>query len=487
MSQEVRNLEPKQLWNKFADLNAVPRPSKKEERVIAFMMDFGKKLGLETINDEVGNVIIKKPASAGMENRKTIVMQSHLDMVHQKNNDTNFDFDTQGIEMYVDGDWVRAKGTTLGADNGLGVATIMAILESTDIKHPAIEALFTIDEETGMTGAMGLKGGLLNGEILLNLDTEEDDEIDIGCAGGVDVTATRQYNEEEVPADSVGYTITVKGLNGGHSGMDIDKGLGNANKIMNRLLFDGFENFGLQIAEINGGSLRNAIPRESVAKVIIAGIYDEAFVFDMQEIIKDIKAEFKTTEPKLTIEIVKSELPSKVMDLGVQEGLLRAVYAAHNGVYRMSADMENLVETSNNIARIIVKDGEISIQNLTRSSVESSKFDLANALRSAFELFGCEVTFAGSYPGWTPNVKSEILDVLTSIYEKQNGSKPHVVACHAGLECGILGTNYPDMDMISFGPTIKGAHSPDERASISSAQKYWKFVMEILENIPMKN
>ncbi len=487
MSQEVRNLEPKQLWNKFADLNAVPRPSKKEERVIAFMMEFGQNLGLETIKDEVGNVIIKKPASAGMENRKTIVMQSHLDMVHQKNNDTVFDFDTQGIEMYVDGDWVRAKGTTLGADNGLGVATIMAILESKDIKHPAIEALFTIDEETGMTGAMGLKGGLLNGEILLNLDTEEDDEIDIGCAGGVDVTAVRSYNEEDVPEGSVGYTITVKGLNGGHSGMDIDKGLGNANKIMNRLLFDGFENFGLQIAEINGGSLRNAIPRESVAKVIIAEMYDEAFVFDMQEIINDIKFEYKTTEQNLTIEIVKSELPSKVMDLGVQEGLLRAIYAAHNGVYRMSADMENLVETSNNIARVIVKDGEISIQNLTRSSVESSKFDLANALRSAFELFGCEVTFAGSYPGWTPNVKSEILDVLTSIYEKQNGSKPHVVACHAGLECGILGTNYPEMDMISFGPTIKGAHSPDERASISSAQKYWKFVLEILENIPVKN
>lgn len=486
MSQEVRNLEPKQLWNKFADLNAVPRPSKKEERVIAFMMEFGQNLGLETIKDEVGNVIIKKPASAGMENRKTIVMQSHLDMVHQKNNDTVFDFDTQGIEMYVDGDWVRAKGTTLGADNGLGVATIMAILESKDIKHPAIEALFTIDEETGMTGAMGLKGGLLNGEILLNLDTEEDDEIDIGCAGGVDVTAVRSYSEEDVPEGSVGYTITVKGLNGGHSGMDIDKGLGNANKIMNRLLFDGFENFGLQIAEINGGSLRNAIPRESVAKVIIAEMYDEAFVFDMQEIINDIKFEYKTTEQNLTIEIVKSELPSKVMDLGVQEGLLRAIYAAHNGVYRMSADMENLVETSNNIARVIVKDGEISIQNLTRSSVESSKFDLANALRSAFELFGCEVTFAGSYPGWTPNVKSEILDVLTSIYEKQNGAKPHVVACHAGLECGILGTNYPDMDMISFGPTIKGAHSPDERASISSAQKYWKFVLEILENIPMK-
>ena len=487
MSQEIRNLEPKALWNKFADLNAVPRPSKKEERVIAFMMEFGQKLGLPTVKDHVGNVIIKKPATPGMENRKTIVMQSHLDMVHQKNNDTNFDFDTQGIEMYVDGDWVRAKGTTLGADNGLGVATIMAILESTDIPHPAIEALFTIDEETGMTGAMGLQGGMLDGEILLNLDTEEDDEIDIGCAGGVDVTATRTYNEEETPEGSVGYTITVKGLKGGHSGMDIHKGLGNANKIMNRLLFDGFENFGLQIAEISGGSLRNAIPRESVAKVIIAAIYDEAFVFDMQEIINEIKAEFKTMEPNLTIEIVKSDsTPAKVMDLGVQEGLLRAIYAAHNGVYRMSADMVDLVETSNNIARVIVKDGEISIQNLTRSSVESSKFDLANALRSAYELFGCEVEFTGSYPGWTPNVKSEILDVLTSIYEKQNGSKPNVVACHAGLECGILGTNYPNMDMISFGPTIHGAHSPDERASISSAQKYWKFVLEILQNIPVK-
>ncbi|KGO78870.1 aminoacyl-histidine dipeptidase [Flavobacterium beibuense F44-8] len=488
MSQEVRNLEPKALWNKFADLNAVPRPSKKEERVIAFMKDFGAKLGLETIEDEVGNVIIKKPATPGMENRKTIVMQSHLDMVHQKNADTDFDFDTQGIEMYVDGDWVRAKGTTLGADNGLGVATIMAILESTDIKHPAIEALFTIDEETGMTGAMGLKGGLLDGEILLNLDTEEDDEIDIGCAGGIDVTAERGYNEEEAPENSVGYTITVKGLNGGHSGMDIDKGLGNANKIMNRLLFDSFENFGLQVAEINGGSLRNAIPRESFAKVIISEIFDEAFVFDMQEVINDIKTEYKTTEPNLEIKIVKSDdTPAKVMELGVQEGLIRAIYAAHNGVYRMSADMDDLVETSNNIARVIVKDGKIHIGCLTRSSVESSKFDLANALRSAFELFGCEVNFSGSYPGWTPNVNSPILEVLKEIYEKQNNEKPNVVACHAGLECGILGTNYPDMDMISFGPTIKGAHSPDERASIKSAQKYWKFVLEIVENIPLKN
>jgi len=383
MSQEIRNLEPKALWNKFADLNAVPRPSKKEERVIEFMKNFGTSLGLETFEDDIRNVIIRKPATPGMENRKPIVMQGHLDMVHQKNNDTVFDFDTQGIDMYVDGDWVRAKGTTLGADNGLGVAAIMAILESKDIAHPAIEALFTIDEETGMTGALNLKGGILQGQILLNLDTEEDDEIDIGCAGGVDVTATRGYNLEETPEGSVGYTITVKGLNGGHSGMDIHKGLGNANKIMNRLLIDGFENFGLQIAEISGGSLRKGIKGERVGEVSIAEMYDEAYVFDMQEVINDIKAEFKTTEPKLEILIEKSELPANVMDLGVQEGLLRALYAAHNGVYRMSADMEDLVETSNNIARVIVKDGEISIQNLSRSSVESSKFDLANALRSA--------------------------------------------------------------------------------------------------------
>ena len=487
MSQEIRNLEPKALWNKFADLNAVPRPSKKEDRVIAFMKNFGESLGLETFEDEIRNVIIRKPATAGMENRKAIVLQGHLDMVHQKNADTVFDFDTQGIDMYVDGDWVRARGTTLGADNGLGVAAIMSILESTNIPHPAIEALFTIDEETGMTGALNLKGGVLQGEILLNMDTEEDDEIDIGCAGGIDVTATAEYDEEETPEGSVGYTITVKGLKGGHSGMDIHKGLGNANKIMNRLLFDGFDNFGLQISEIIGGSLRNAIPRESTAKVIIAGVYDEAFVFDMQQIVNEIKTEFKTTEPNLEVVFEKMDVaPAKVMPSIAQFYFVRAMYTAHNGVYRMSADFDNLVETSNNIAKVILGDGQLSVQCLTRSSVETSKFDLANALRSAFELMGCEVEFSGSYPGWTPNSESEILDVLVGIYEKQNNEKPQVVACHAGLECGILGTNYPEMDMISFGPTIHGAHSPDERASITSSQKFWKFVLEILANIPIK-
>ncbi|QFZ54911.1 aminoacyl-histidine dipeptidase [Oceanihabitans sp. IOP_32] len=485
MSSEIRQLEPQQLWNKFADLNAVPRASKKEERVIAFIKDFGKNLGLETIEDEVGNVIIRKPATAGMENRVTVVMQSHLDMVHQKNNDTDFDFDTQGIQMYVDGDWVKAKGTTLGADNGLGVATIMAILESTDIPHPPIEALFTIDEETGMTGAKGLKGGLLKGEILLNLDTEEDDEIGVGCAGGIDVTATRTYTEEETPEFKIGFDITVKGLQGGHSGMQIHEGLGNANKLMNRLLFDGFENFGLRISEIDGGSLRNAIPRESKAIVAIDAIHEDAFLLEMQQQANTLKTEFKTMEPDLEIIVSKTEVPEKIMDLGVQEGFTRAMYAAPNGVYRMSPDIPNLVETSNNIARVIVKDGHIKIGCLTRSSVESSKMDLANTLRSAFELTGCEVEFTSDYPGWQPNMDSEILKVLTKVYKDLNGEEANVAACHAGLECGILGTHYPEMDMISFGPTIKGAHSPDERAQISSAQKYWKFVLEILKQIPV--
>ena len=487
MSSEIRQLQPQALWNKFADLNAVPRPSKKEERVIAFMKDFGKKLGLETIEDQVGNVIIKKPATVGMENRTTVVMQSHLDMVHQKNGDNVFDFDNQGIEMYVDGDWVRAKGTTLGADNGLGVATIMAILESTDIPHPAIEALFTIDEETGMTGAMGLKGGLLSGGILLNLDTEEDDEIGVGCAGGIDVTAKRTYNEEDTPEFKMGYKISVKGLQGGHSGMQIHEGLGNANKIMNRLLFDGFENFGLRISEVDGGSLRNAIPRESNAIVAIDAVHQEAFLLEMKQQAAIIKKELKTMEPDLEINISKTETPKKIMDLGVQEGLTRALYAALNGVYRMSADIPDLVETSNNIARVIVKEGQIKIACLTRSSVESSKIDLANTLRATFELTGCEVELSGDYPGWSPNMDSPILKVMEQLYKDLNGEKPHVAACHAGLECGILGQNYPDMDMISFGPNIKGAHSPDERAQISSAQKYWKFVLGILGNIPEKN
>ena len=485
MSKELRKLEPISLWNKFADLNGVPRPSKKEERIIEFIKAFGNSLGLETFEDQIRNVIIRKPATPGMENRKSIVLQSHLDMVHQKNNDTVFDFDVQGIEMFVDNDWIKAKGTTLGADNGIGVATIMAILESDTIPHPAIEALFTIDEETGMTGALNLKAGILKGSILLNLDTEQDDEIDIGCAGGIDVTATGNYQMEELPADYSAWRISVKGLNGGHSGMDIHKGLGNANKIMNRLLYKGFELFGLAVSEINGGSLRNAIPRESESIIILPKNKINDFNTAFEQLIKDIKFELKTTEPTLQIGLQEVPLPNLIMNSVSQIQLINAIYSVSNGVYRMSADIDNLVETSNNLARVIVKDGKIFIACLTRSSIESSKMDLAQALEANFKMANLQVSFSGSYPGWTPNVSSPILKVLTSVYEQLHQKKPKVVACHAGLECGILGKNYPNMDMISFGPTILGAHSPDERVSISSVQKYWRFVLEILKAIPL--
>jgi len=482
MSQEIRNLEPKALWNNFADLNAVPRPSKKEERVRQFMVDFGNKLGLPTQVDPVGNVIIKKPATSGMENRKTIVMQSHLDMVCQKNNDTEFDFDTQGIIMFVDGDWVKAKGTTLGADNGIGVASIMSVLESKDIPHPAIEALFTIDEETGMTGAIGLQGGYLDGEILLNLDTEDDDEIGVGCAGGIDITATKKYSLNKVASEMHAFKITVKGLQGGHSGMDIHKGFGNANKMMNRILY-ALKDVVL-ISEIDGGSLRNAIPRESNAVIICENEDKMGEIYNT--IAAEIKTEYATIEKDLKIVIANTVTPEFSMDSEAQNDLLKVIYATHNGVFRMSPDIEDLVETSNNVARVIVKEGGIKIGCLTRSSVESGKMDLAYHIKSGFELGSFDVELSGSYPGWKPNPNSAILKVLESVYEKMFNEKPNILACHAGLECGILGTNYPEMDMISFGPNIRGAHSPDERAGISSTQKYWKYLLEILENIPVK-
>jgi dipeptidase D len=478
---DINKLEPTAVWKNFSRLNSVPRPSKKEEKVISFMLEFGNTLGLETFSDAIGNVIIRKPATKGMEGKKMITLQSHLDMVHQKNADTTFDFDTQGIEMYVDEDWVKAKGTTLGADNGMGVAAIMALLESTDIQHPALEALFTIDEETGMTGAFELKAGVLQGQILLNLDTEEDDEIDIGCAGGIDVTATRTYNEKDGAHGDAGMVITVKGLKGGHSGMDIHKGLGNANKIMNRLLYLGLD-YNVRISSLNGGSLRNAIPRESVCKLNVGRKHADKFLKKVNKLSEAIKAELSVQEPNLQIELADVKPAKKVMGLGAQEKLVKAVYAAHNGVYAMSGAIDDLVETSNNIAIVKVDKGEITIGCLTRSSVDTAKLDLANSLRSAFEISGFDVTFSGSYPGWNPNPDSEILSVAKATYIDLFKEQPRVVACHAGLECGILGQNYPDVDMVSFGPTILGAHSPDERVSISSVQKFWKLLLAILQH-----
>lgn len=479
---EITQIEPQIVWKNFAALNAIPRPSKKEEKVIAFIKNFGENLGLETIVDEVGNVIIKKPATPGMEDRKPIVMQSHLDMVCQKNNDVLFDFETQGIQMEVDGDWLKAKGTTLGADNGLGVAAIMSVLESSDIPHPALEALFTIDEETGMTGAIGLKPGQLSGEILLNLDTEEDDEIDIGCAGGIDVTAWQNYNLEDAKGQIV--KIEIKGLQGGHSGMDIHKGFGNANVILGRLLYTGVYNQNIQLISIDGGGLRNAIPREANAVFSVRNVVE--FIDNANILKASILEEFANVEKDLQINIENFSTTEKAISEEDSKKIILALKSAHNGVYRMSPDVADLVETSNNIARVELKDGTLKILNLSRSSVDSTKFAVAEQLKSVFELAGFEVEFSGSYPGWKPKPGSEIVKIMEKIYERDFGSKPYVVACHAGLECGIIGANYPEMEMVSFGPTIRGAHSPEEKANIPSTQKFWGFLKEILKEIPKK-
>ena len=482
----VRNLEPKELWNRFADLNAVPRPSKKEERVIQFMLDFGESLGLETLKDKIGNVIIKKPATSGMEERKTVILQSHLDMVHQKNASTQFDFDQQGIEMIVEGDWVRANGTTLGADNGIGVAAIMAVLASDNIPHPSIEAMFTIDEETGMTGAMQLDPSNFIGEILLNLDTEDDDELSIGCAGGIDTNTTYKYKTTEVSTDSEIFEITVNGLLGGHSGMDIDKGRGNANKIMNRILYHLISLIDFQLISIDGGSLRNAIPRESVAVIAVSNNHVGAFKTELEKISTVIKEEFKTVETKLMISSILTTTSEKAVDRVDTIKIINTIYSVFNGVYRMSPDFEGLVEASSSLARVIVKDGIFSTQLLQRSSVESTKDDVANSVRASFEQMGCAVVQNGDYPGWQPNTNSEILNLMADLYIKRYNEEPQIKACHAGLECGILLKHLPNVDMISFGPNIRAAHSPDEKVQISSVQKFWDYYLEILSKIPKK-
>ncbi len=482
----VRNLEPKELWNHFADINAVPRPSKREERIVQYMVNFGNSLGLETKTDAIQNVIIKKPATPGMENRKTVILQSHLDMVHQKNADTQFDFETQGIEMYVDGDWVKAKGTTLGADNGIGVASIMAILASKNIPHPAIEAMFTIDEETGMTGALKLDGSNFQGQILLNLDSEDDDELAIGCAGGIDTNTKYYYQEESVKPDAVFLTIAIRGLLGGHSGMDIDKGRGNANKLMNRILYHLISLHEFQLISIDGGSLRNAIPRESTAVIAI----NKSILADVKEAISSISAillhEFKTIEKGLTINVEEKGEGDKAVTHEDILKILNVIYTMPNGVFRMSPDIEGLVETSSSLARVIVNDGTFITQSLQRSSVDSSKADIANAIRSGFELAGMAVVQNGDYPGWQPNMDSPILKLMHKMYVERFNEEPHVRACHAGLECGILGIHLPGVDMISFGPNIRAPHSPDEKVQISSVQKFWGFLLQVLNEIPQK-
>ncbi len=482
----IDQLSPQELWQNFANLNAIPRASKKETDIIQFMMDFGNKLNLHVYKDEVGNVIIKKSATAGMEDKETVCLQSHLDMVHQKNADTDFNFATQGINMYVEEDWVKAKGTTLGADNGIGVASIMTILASDSIPHPAIEALFTIDEETGMTGALGLQGGLLDASILLNLDTEDDDELTIGCAGGIDVSAKGNYNTEKTASGFIGIKLTIRGLTGGHSGMDIYKGRANANKLMNRILLSAAEKFSMRIHTIDGGGLRNAIPRESFADVVIPAEDKEAFCNFIHVEDRILKNEYQTTDPKLNISIENIDTPETVADADFQYKLLRTVAACPNGIYRMSPAISGLVQTSNNVARILVKDGALSILCLTRSSVDSEKMDLAKTICYNFELASAKPEFGGSYPGWEPKPEAPIVKLMSDLYKEQFNVDAQVNAVHAGLECGIIGKNYPNMQMISFGPNIRGAHSPDEKVQISSVQKYWPFLLETLKRIPAK-
>ena len=485
MSSQIRDLQPSNLWNRFADLNSIPRPSKHEEKVCAWIVEWAKEKGLEVKQDQVDNIIIKKPATPGMEDKQIVVLQSHVDMVCQKNNDTDFDFMTEGIKMYVDGDWVRAEGTTLGADNGIGVAAIMAVLESTDIPHPQLEALFTIDEETGMTGALGLQGGHLDATILLNLDTEDDDEISIGCAGGVDLTSTGTYEPENtVTEGNTAYKVVVKGGSGGHSGMDIHKGIANANKLLNRVLLEALESVDLRVAEINGGGLRNAIPREAEAVIVVASADVDGLNSAIEATAAELNAEYKVTDPELTVNVNPAEMPATALPEDVQNALLLAIQACPVGIHRMSPDIEGLVQTSNNLARVDVKNGSVNIQCLNRSSVDSEKWDHARSIEAAFSLAGLSTEQGGAYPGWTPNPSSAAVEMLRSLYVERYNEDPRVLACHAGLECGILGTNYPDMDMASFGPNIRGAHSPDECVQISSVQKFWDFFLEALKRIP---
>ncbi len=483
---DIRQLEPKALWKHFYSLTQVPRPSGKIEPVGSFLADFGKSLGLETLRDEAGNVLVRKPATPGMENRKSVVLQAHMDMVPQKNSGVAHNFETDAIQAYVDGLWVTAKDTTLGADNGIGVAAAMAILEANDIVHPAIEMFITVDEETGMHGAFGLKPGFLQGDILMNLDSEDEGELYVGCAGGLDANISFAYNEVEVPEGDVAIKVSLTGLKGGHSGVDIHLQRANANKLMFRFLKTAVAEYEARLASIDGGSLRNAIPREAFAVVTVPA----EGVDDLMELVDEMEtlfiAEFAGVEDNISLKAEVQNLPSGLLPEEIQDDLINAVVSAFNGVYRFIPELPTVVETSNNIA-IIKSDGSaVEIKCLMRSSVDSRKEELASMIESNFALAGAKVVMTGGYPGWKPNLDSPILKTMTSVYESKYGKTPKIMIIHAGLECGILGTHYPDMDMISFGPTIRYPHSPDEKVNIETVGLFWDYLLETLKNIPAK-
>ena len=486
MNMDIKNLEPKVLWENFYSMTQIPHPSGHEDAIQDFVFNFGVKLGLNTKKDEVGNIIIRKPATAGMEDRKAIVMQGHLDMVPQKNSDKVHDFTKDPIETYIDGDWVTANGTTLGADNGIGAAAAMAVLESTTLKHGPIEALFTATEETGMNGAFGLQPGCLEADILLNLDSEDEGELYVGCAGGVDVNIEFTYDQLIVPQDLVALQLNISGLKGGHSGMDIILGLGNANKLMVRFLRYATRELDVQVASINGGSLRNAIPREAVATIVLP----KESVADLKAAVSKYEAmyvaELSAKEPNLSFVVEDAAMPTSLIEEVVLDNALDSIHACPNGVIRMSDAMAGLVETSTNLASVTAQDGIITICCLLRSSVDSAKEELVERLESVFTLAGGYVQNNGAYPGWKPNLDSPILNAMQKVYETRWGKVPEIRAIHAGLECGLLGAVYPHWDMISFGPTIRSPHSPDERVNVASVAKFWEYLTLTLENVPVK-
>lgn len=486
MSYVYKDLKPAALWKNFADMNAIPRPSKHEDKIQAFAKKFGEDLGLETIVDEIGNVIIRKPATPGMEDRKGIILQGHLDMVPQKNSDTNHDFLTDPIKTYVKDGWVHADGTTLGADNAIGVAAGMAVLQASDLEHGLIEVLMTADEETGMTGAKGLKAGVLQGDILLNLDSEDEGELYIGCAGGVDTNAKFAYKEETVPADMTAFKLSITGLKGGHSGLDINLGRGNANLLINRLMLNAAESYGLRLVDIDAGSLRNAIPREAFATVVVPTAEVAKFKGFIDEFLAFAKSQLKDNDPGIMLTAEEVALPAFVIDAETQANLFEAVHNALNGVVKMSEDMEGVVETSSNLAIIKSNNGVIEIASLQRSAVDSERDRIGAIMLKNFTDAGAEAVNTGSYPGWKPNVDSPILKAMKEAYNNKYGKIPEIKVIHAGLECGILGSTYTHWDMISFGPTIRNPHSPDEKVHIDSVGMFWDFLVDILKNVPKK-
>lgn len=482
----IRDLDPSLVWKNFYALTQIPRPSKKEGKAVEYLYGFGKSLGLETIKDEVGNIIIKKPATPGMEGRRGVILQGHIDMVPQKNADKVHDFEKDPITTLVDGDWVRADGTTLGADNGLGVAVALSVLESRDLKHGPVEVLVTVDEETGMTGANALKPGLLDGDILINLDSETEGELYVGCAGGLDATASLKYEMKPAPAGYKAYRISAKGMKGGHSGMDIILYRANANKVLARVLVPLLRD-GVKLVTVDGGNMRNAIPREAFADVLVPEDMVSAVESHIASVQKDIRNEYAATDPDagLLMEPLAST-PASYIDDAAALAMFRAVNACPNGVWRMSDAVPGLVETSNNVAIVSAADGLFQVKTLMRSSVDSEKEALAEEFRSLFELAGAETSFTGGYSGWAPNSNSLILHTMKKVYSGMYGKEPAVMAIHAGLECGILGGTYPHWDMVSCGPTILSPHSPDERVNIPSVKKWWDFLVKVLEEIPEK-